>query len=466
MTPRRGPGKWLAKASRSIAGRLTIWFTGTSVLLLLVKSLLVYLSVAPALSEQEELYVTARAELIATQLTSAIAAGEAPRFQTLLPPGTVGFARILMTDGQLLAEAQGMEAELPRAAIPPGDRPLVTAGRSGRQYWMASHVIESDETLLVQVASDVNEFRLIAPWNGRLWMGTLMALMASGIAGYWIARHGTTPLLDLARTVHAIGSSTLDHRIDPVPMPTELQPLCHSFNSMLDRLQHSFERVAQVTDDIAHELRTPLSVMMNQIDVALGTPRSADEYREVLESAREEISVLSDMVQRLLFLSRVENQSALPKPERLDLGAELTAVCDFYEPLATEAGLRLEVSTSPDPVQADGDRVLFRRAIGNLVANAIRYTPSGGMITLKVARDQSLVRVMVADTGCGIPADSLPHLSNRFFRLDRARETGAGHVGLGLAIVSAIVSLHRGSVDIASTLDRGTTVTIALPLAG
>ncbi len=455
----------LPPAFRSIAGRLTILFIFTSVTTLLAKAVFTYLTLAPVLSAQEEQYVTATAELLALKVEMAAGRGEAPGLDLLLPADTTGFIRILDHGGAVLAELPGMSAELPVLGIEAGARPALVRGASGRQYWTAGRTTGGGEALLtVQVALEAAEFRLLAPNGGRLWLASVVALILSGIAGYHIVRHGIRPLQNLAEMVKAIGGATLGRRIAADSLPQELRPLGGSFNAMLDRLQLSFDRVAQVTDDIAHELRTPLGVMTGQIDVALTAHRPAEEYREVLESVREELSTLSDMVHRLLFLSRVENQSVPLNRDSLDIIAELEAVREFYEPLAAEAGITLAVTASQPRLDALGDRVLLRRAVVNLVANAVRYTPSGGRIAMAAERDGEVVRISVSDTGRGIPAEHIPRLFDRFFRLDRARETGGGHIGLGLAIVKAITDLHGGSVSVESEVGRGTRVVLALKL--
>ncbi|MBI3444016.1 MAG: heavy metal sensor histidine kinase [Magnetospirillum sp.] len=453
----------LRTLSGSIAGRLTLWLTTASLLILLAKSALTYWVMAPVLSAQEELYVSARARQIGAHVAASMAGGGKPAFESLLSPDTPGFVRILTADGKVLAEAEGMAEEFPDTGQDIGDHPVMVQGRSGRQYWIAASMRNGDVPVVVQVATVANEFRIMAPWGGRLTLATVLALILSGYAGFRIARHGIRPLQELAETVHAIGSSTLERRIDPARQPIELQPLCRTFNSMLDRLQQSFDQVSQFTDDIAHELRTPLSVMASQIDVTLASERSAPEYREILESTREEISALSDLVQRLLFLSRVENQSVPLHLERLDLGHELALVQEFYEALAAEAGVALDVAPQPVPVQMGGDRILLRRAIGNLAVNAIRHTPAGGHVLLAAEPQGTEVCITVSDSGSGIPAEMLPRLFDRFFRLDRARETGEGHVGLGMAIVKAIAQLHGGRVGVFSRVGEGTTVTLCLP---
>lgn len=452
----------LPRAFRSIAGRLTILFIFTSVATLLAKAVFTYLTLAPVLSAQEEEYVIARAEYLALKVAMAIGSGTPPSLPVLLPADAPGLVRILGGDGEVLAEIHGMSAEFPDLGAGMGGRPVLVRGQSGRQYWAVSRTSGGDAPMTVQVASEASEFRLLAPTGGRLWLASLVALILSGIAGYHIVRHGIRPLQTLAETVRAVGGTTLGRRIEAGNLPHELRPLGLSFNAMLDRLQVSFDRVAQVTDDIAHELRTPLGVMTSQIDVALTAERPAGEYREVLESVREELTALSDMVQRLLFLSRVENQSVAVNREALDIVAELDAVREFYDPLAAEAGISLTIAASQPRLDALGDRVLLRRAVINLVANAVRYTPPGGRIVMEAARDGDVVRIAVSDTGCGIPATYIPRLFDRFFRVDRARETGGGHIGLGLAIVKAIAELHGGSVVVESEVGRGTRVTLAL----
>jgi two-component system heavy metal sensor histidine kinase CusS len=296
-----------------------------------------------------------------------------------------------------------------------------------------------------------------------MWAAAALALVLCGFAGHRIARRGLRPLQALVGSVRSVGAGSLRPRVDSRALPPELQPLGDTFNDMFDRLQRSFDRVSQFSDDIAHELRTPLQVMAGQIDVALEATGSVADYREVLESAREEIAVLSALVDRLLFLSRIENHSVALAVQELAVAAELQAIHEFYEPLAGEAGVELALAPVDPELSADGDRLLIRRAVGNLVANAIRHTPAGGRVVLAATQSGAGVSIAVSDTGCGIAADQLPRIADRFVRLDPAREPGGGHIGLGLAIVAGIAELHRGRIDIASTVGEGTTVTLLLP---
>jgi two-component system heavy metal sensor histidine kinase CusS len=283
-----------------------------------------------------------------------------------------------------------------------------------------------------------------------------LALLGCAILGHRIARHGLRPVVAIADTASRVGSSTLNERIDPASLPRELCSLAGTFNAMLDRLEQSFARLRQFSADIAHELRTPVNNMRGEIEVALGKSRTGEEYREVLGSSLEECGRIAGMIDSMLFLARAEGPQPLIAREPVDVVEELKKVCDFYEAAAAEAGVRLAVAAE-GPLTADVDRPLFQRAVANLVSNALKHTPQGGVVALDAVSENGGVRVEVADTGRGIPAGNLPHVFERFYRVDHAR-TSPGGVGLGLAIVRRIVELHGGTVRIASEPGQGTRV--------
>jgi two-component system heavy metal sensor histidine kinase CusS len=266
----------------------------------------------------------------------------------------------------------------------------------------------------------------------------------------------------MAATAGRIGSATLYERLDLRGLPSELSDLAATFNAMLDRLEESFQRLARFSADIAHELRTPVNNLRGEAEVALGKARSAEEYREVLGSGLEECGRLARLIDNLLFLARAESPETQIVREPADMRRELETVCAFYEATATEAGVDLTVQAQAGLV-IDVDRGLFQRALGNLVANALAHSPRGGRVALRARRDGGAGVVEVEDTGCGIPAQHLPHVWDRFYRADPARSTAAGRVGLGLALVKGIVALHRGTVAIDSEVGLGTRVRLILP---
>jgi two-component system heavy metal sensor histidine kinase CusS len=270
------------------------------------------------------------------------------------------------------------------------------------------------------------------------------------------------PIAEIAEAARRIHSSTLDNRIQTPGLPAEVAALAETFNTMIAGLEDSFGRLSRFSADIAHELRTPVNNLRGEAEVALRQARTPEEYRSVLGSLLEESVRLSRTIDSLLFVARAESPETQISRETLNVAHELNVVTDFYEAVAAEAGVRLIVEAD-EKLLASFDRMLWQRAIGNLVANALDHTPPGGCTTVRAHSDDGQLRVEIADTGCGIPAEHLPHVFDRFYRVDPSRSGHSPRLGLGLALVKSIVGLHGGSVDIASELGRGTTVTLRIP---
>jgi two-component system heavy metal sensor histidine kinase CusS len=231
---------------------------------------------------------------------------------------------------------------------------------------------------------------------------------------------------------------------------------------MLQGLQESFDRLSQFSADLAHELRTPVNNLRGEAEVALTRLRSPREYQEILGSLLEEAQRLSRIIDGLLFMARAETPQVDIARETLSVAQELSVVRDFYEPAAAEAGVTLSVSANAD-LQVVVDRTLFQRAVGNLVANALTHTPSGGRASLEAVADHRALQVAVRDTGRGIPEEHLPYVFDRFYRVDPSRSTTSGGLGLGLPLVHSIMKLHQGSVEIESRPGSGTCVYLRFP---
>jgi two-component system heavy metal sensor histidine kinase CusS len=224
---------------------------------------------------------------------------------------------------------------------------------------------------------------------------------------------------------------------------------------MLTRLEDGFRRLSEFSSDIAHELRTPLSNLMTQTQVALSRPREPEAYRETLYSTLEECERLARMVTDMLFLAQADNGLIVPNREEVDLAAEVDDLFEFFEPLASEAGVGL---ARRGAARAAGDRLMLRRALANLLANAIRHTPRNGTISITL-EDVNGTRIRVENPGETIDPAHIPHLFERFWRADPARQ-GEG-AGLGLAITKSIIEAHGGSIT-ASSADHQTRFEIRL----
>ena len=257
----------------------------------------------------------------------------------------------------------------------------------------------------------------------------------------------------------------MGERIQAEGYPIELADLASTFYAMLDRLQESFERLTRFSADLAHELRTPVNNIRGEIEVALSRSRSAADYRELLSSNLEEVVRLSELISSLLFLARTESPGTYINREKVSVAELLHTVKDYYEGPAEQAGVDLAV-TAPPGLKAVLDSSLMKRAIGNLVSNALAHTPSHGQIQLSASQTAEALTISVQDTGCGVPPQSIDRLFDRFYRLDPARSQHSGGFGLGLSIVRGIMLLHAGNVQVVSEVGKGTQVTLILPWNG
>jgi two-component system heavy metal sensor histidine kinase CusS len=242
----------------------------------------------------------------------------------------------------------------------------------------------------------------------------------------------------------------------------ELIDLAAAFNGMLARLEDSFRRLSEFSSDLAHELRTPIGSLMTQTHVALSRPRSADEYREVLYSNSDEYERLARMIADMLFLAKSDNGLIVPRSETVDLAIEVRELFEFYDALAEDHGVRLALTGNGAVV---GERLMLRRAVSNLLSNAINHTPRGGCVNVRIEREgDGAVRLAVENPGGGIAAEHLPRVFDRFYRVDPSRQRSTDGAGLGLAITKSIVAAHRGTVH-AFSADGLTRFEIVFPAA-
>ncbi|WP_293799459.1 heavy metal sensor histidine kinase [Stenotrophomonas sp.] len=274
---------------------------------------------------------------------------------------------------------------------------------------------------------------------------TLAALLSAGLG--WLAVHtGLRPLRRMTDLAAGLSASHLDARLPEADFPPEIRSLATAFNAMLDRLEDSFRRLSEFSADIAHELRTPVSNLLTQAQVALSRARSAPEYREVLQSSTEEYERLAHMIGDMLFLAKADNRLLALDREDIDLATEAGGLVEFHGILAEERDIRLEVAGSAN---TEGDRLMLRRALSNLLSNAIRHSPAGGTVTIRLGGDAAGAVIAVENPG-EIPAEQLPRLFDRFYTGDPARRAGGEGAGLGLAIVRSIVELHGGEISVVS----------------
>ncbi|MDQ6620678.1 MAG: heavy metal sensor histidine kinase [Pseudomonadota bacterium] len=302
--------------------------------------------------------------------------------------------------------------------------------------------------LYVTLAMNVDRHReFLSRVGGTILLSVIGAAVAAGLLGWLAVRVGLAPVHALAALTSRISAKELDARVQLEHLPPELIPLGQSFNAMLARLEDSFRRLSDFSSDLAHELRTPVGALMTQSQVALSRSRSIENYREVLYSAMEEYERLARMITDMLFLAKADNGLLIPTREPIDLCAEIAALFEFYDALAETGMVRLDVSGAGT---VSGDRIMIRRALSNLLSNAIRHTASGGAVSVSIeAQDKDTV-ISISNPGSPIPAEHLPRLFDRFYRVDAARERATDGAGLGLAITKSILLAHGGDISVTS----------------
>ncbi|MDN4547725.1 heavy metal sensor histidine kinase [Pseudomonas sp. C32] len=293
-----------------------------------------------------------------------------------------------------------------------------------------------------------------------IWLTVGLSALATALLGAWAARSGLRPLRRMSAVARGVSAQSLNARLPEEHMPPELAEMAHHFNAMLGRLDDSFQRLSAFSADIAHELRTPLSNLLTHTQVTLTRPRPLEDYREALHSNLEELQWMAQLVNDMLYLAKSDHGLLVPKRKTLDLAVETDLLLEFFAPLAEDAQVKL---SREGDARIEGDRSMLRRALSNLLDNALRFTPIAGEVRVRILEQPNALRLTVENTGEPISEDLLPRLFDRFYRADPARREGSSeHAGLGLAITQSIIRAHGGQIHCES--DNGwTRFVIELP---
>jgi heavy metal sensor kinase len=309
---------------------------------------------------------------------------------------------------------------------------------------------------LSPVKDTVNDLRV------QLLLGIPLVLLFAGLGGYFLANRALRPIRQITETAQEITAQDLSRRLAYRGARDEIGSLAMTFDQMLERLQSSFERERRFTGDAAHELRTPLTVLKGQIEVALNRRRSPAAYEKTLQELSAQVERLIRLSSGLFFLSRSDQQKLSFEPVDFDLQEWLEILVEQLEPLAREKGLKISLNVPADfSVYGDSDHLI--RLFLNIFENALKYTPVGGQITITALKVPEEIQILIHNTGPGISQEHLPHLFERFYRVEEDRSSQTGGSGLGLAIAHEIVLLHRGEIDVQSEPSQGVTVTVHLP---
>src|SRR5690554_3675969 len=322
----------------------------------------------------------------------------------------------------------------------------------------------SSDTLTLTVATDI-DFHLHYLHSFRVYLRlmTLAACLIAILATWFAVYQGHAPLRRISAEIRRIKSDHLSIRLAPTTVPVELTELAVSFNDMLDRIEEGFQRLSNFSADIAHELRSPITNLRTQTEVALSQTRDVAQYREILYSNLEEYERMAKMVGDMLFLAQAEKQQLQGEYGQVNLAEEVQVLFEYFEAWAEERAVTLDC-TGP-AVWVYGNRLMLRRALSNLLANAMRYTAEGERVSVTLELHGSdRVLIQVANPSAEIAPEHLPKLFDRFYRADPSRQHKGDGAGLGLAIVKSIVMAHGGRVS-ANYIDQQIVFRIELPRA-
>jgi two-component system heavy metal sensor histidine kinase CusS len=472
---------WLTHAT-ALTTRLVAGYVLVALLTLSVGAAFLYHRLYESFEEEDTEYLNAHLQTLRAELAKQPAKLDVARNLIVNQHShrkmEAQYGQISTRGGKVVLEAPGFSELVPDVSLFP---PPIS---EDEEFTQTTHYRKSPDSPLLMLASAkvrreqtnalliyrvVLDISHVDAWmhdfrNELIWV-VLAGTTLSGALAWLITRRGLRPLHQITAAMKRVGASGLDERLGHNPWPRELADTAGEFDLMLERLRDAFHRLTQFSADAAHELRTPLNGLMISTSLMLAQDRDSEEYRHALATNLEEYERLKRMVDSLLFIARADNAEAVLKRANVDMATLGAEVLDFFSALAEEHHITLQVVGEGT---AYGDVTLLRLALSNLVSNALRHTPPGGSVRVTISESREFCRIDVSDTGTGIPAEHLPKLFDRFYRVDAARTVSQedGGTGLGLALVKTVVHLHGGTITVISSVGSGTTMTLTFPSGG
>ena len=317
---------------------------------------------------------------------------------------------------------------------------------------------------IIQLATYLRPMMKKTILNFRRNLGTafLLAFLFGSIGGWFLSRQSLRPIDKITETTEIITANNLSQRLPLQGTNDELDRLAITINKMIERLEESFQRLAQFTADAAHELRTPITALKGETEVLLAKQRSSEEYRKALANNLERLNFLTRLVNDLLLLSQADEGVRGLQIENINLPELLKGLWDAFNLVAVQKNINFTLERKEE-ILIKGDRIKLTQLFSNVLGNAIKYTPCGGEISLAILNENDQVKTILKDTGVGIPCDDLPYIFDRFYRAEKSRSRLSGGTGLGLSICQWIAKAHQGSIQVKSKLYQGTTFTVILP---
>jgi heavy metal sensor kinase len=457
---------------RSLRARLTLWYVILLAITLAAFCGGVYIAMRESLYANLDDSLESRAEIVAGIVTEE---GVLDVEGVMIPGDPVEgeeFARVYDSSGEVVLDNSA------RQFRPPTDPDAVSAALAGQATRRNLDMEQTDLRVLTEplrtadgivgtvevglskeeVQSTLNELLVI------IAVAYPVALIVAALGGVFLAGRALSPIDRLTRVARRISAEDLSQRLDMRLPDDEVGRLASTFDEMIARLDEAFRRQRQFTADASHELRTPLTAIKGQTEVALQRDRDADTYREVLSKVNGEVDRMIRLVGSLLTLARADAQQIPVGRESMNLVEVVTDAVEQVRPAASGKGISLNVESNSE-VRLKADQDLILQLMLNLLDNSVKYTPSGGAIEISLRAAGGQAEVSVSDTGPGIPPEHLPHIFDRFYRVDKARTRAEGGAGLGLSISRWIAEAHGGTLRVESARGQGSKFTLSLPVS-
>ncbi|MBU4589835.1 MAG: heavy metal sensor histidine kinase [Candidatus Omnitrophica bacterium] len=332
---------------------------------------------------------------------------------------------------------------------------------------IATRSIQSQNDFICYLQMGMNLARIektLSNYCKNILLISPMFFILSLAGGLFLARRNLKPISHIIQTVSRITVSNLKERLPMRGTGDELDGLAQTFNQMIERLDQAYQKLSQFSVDVAHELRTPVTSLIGEIEVALSRESLPKEYRTVLSSNLEELTRLMSLVNNLLFLSKNENPEQVKDRKTIELNEIAHDIAELFKPVAEETNVTLSTDILPIPIYISGDKWRIEQLISNLLDNAIRYNRPGGSVIVSLNQNERYAELIVRDTGVGISEEEQAKIFDRFYRADPSRSWNSGGFGLGLNIVKSAVEDYSGTISVDSQLGKGSTFTIKLPL--
>lgn len=462
----------------SIRFKLTVWYAAVMVLVLIFFGSTLYLTMSRALYTEVDSRIKGMAEVMASsshtfpshfdlaQLDMMVAENlgfknQGKFIQIMDNTGTVGQTSVSLSPHPLPISITAIK----RAANKEMSFDTLKVERLKYPIRMITYpIIENGEVAnILQIGTSLETLQnTLHVLFLTIIFGILASLALASFGGWFMAKKSLSPVNDITIAARTITAKNLDQRIEVANPNDEVGRLAETFNEMIFRLNNSFRQINQFSSDVSHELRTPLTIMRGEMEVAMRTQRTPEEYKEVIASGLEEVERMSLMVEELLLLSKTEHGELKLNVSTVALRRLLEAIYDNATALARGKGISISIQSN-DEVYIEGDEMRLRQVLLNLVDNAVKYSPSGGKVELSLTRNKEYAHISVKDTGLGIAKEEQEKIFGRFYRVDASRSREVGGTGLGLSICKWITEAHGGKISVVSDIGKGTTFTVSLP---